>query len=298
MDLHKLRTFRAVVETRSFTGAGEKVLLSQGHVSGHIKDLEETYGVKLFDRRGRMVQLTGAGEILDRYAQRLFALAEEAERALDEFKGLLSGELVTGASTTPGTYLMPPLLGLFRERYPQIGLDLIIGNSREIQERVRAGDMELAVIGQVPALEGLDSRSLVDDEIILIASPQHPLASRPAIAPAELGEYEFILREEGSGTRQVVLDALQASGVKVRPMMELGSNPAVARAVTANLGLSFLSKFAVEAEMALGQIVALNVAGLKITRRFSLIWSSDHWLSPAARKFMELLEEKYGGSNL
>ena len=290
MDLHKLRTFRAVIETGSFTAAGEKVLLSQGHVSGHIKDLEQTYGVRLFDRRGRTVQLTEAGRILDRYAQRLFGLAQEVEHALDEYKGLLSGELVAGASTTPGTYLMPQVLGLFHERYPQIELDLVIGNSRQIQERVLAGEVEVAVIGQAPVFDVLDARPFVDDEIVPIASPRHPLARRQAIAPGELSEHEFIMREDGSSTRQTTLRALEASGVRVKRMMELGSNSAVVRAVAANLGISFLSKFAVETEVALGQVAILNVAGLKITRSFRVIWHSDHWLSPAARKFMEVIE--------
>lgn len=291
MDLHKLRTFRAVVETGSFTAAGERVLLSQSHVSGHIKALEEFYGVKLFDRQGRTVRLTEAGKILDRYGQRLFALVEETQHALDEYKGLLRGKLRIGASTTPGTYLMPQLMGPFHERYPEVALDLVVGNSRVIQERVAAGELEVAVIGQAPALEALDARPFVDDEIVLITSSAHPLVGRKSITPAALADQEFVLREEGSSTRQTALRALAEKGVRPTRVMELGSNSAVVRAVAANLGISFLSTFAVESEVKLGQVVVLKVAGLKIARKFNVIWRLDHWLSPAARKFMEVIEE-------
>lgn len=292
MDLHRLRTFRAVVEAGSFTAAGEKVLLSQSHVSGHIKALEDFYGVKLFDRQGRSVRLTEAGQILDRYCQRLFALTEEAAHALDEYKGLLRGKLRLGASTTPGTYLMPQLMGIFHERYPAVALDLAVGNSRVIQERVAAGELEVAVIGQAPAFEELDARPFVDDEIVLIASPRHPLAGRKSILLVALADQEFVLREEGSSTRQTALRALADKGVRLTRVMELGSNSAVVRAVAANLGISFLSAVAVEAEAALKRVVILKVAGLKITRQFNVIWRLEHWLSPAARKFMEVIEAR------
>lgn len=237
------------------------------------------------------MRLTEAGTILDRYCLRLFALTEEAEHALDEYKGLLRGKLRLGASTTPGTYLMPQLMGLYHERYPAVALDLAVGNSRVIQERVVAGELEVAVIGQSPAFEELDARPFVDDEIVLIASPRHPLAGRRSIPLGVLTDQEFVLREEGSSTRQTALRALADKGVRLTRVMELGSNSAVVRAVAANLGISFLSAFAVEAEAALKRVVTLKVAGLKITRQFNMIWRLDHWLSPAARKFMEVIEE-------
>jgi DNA-binding transcriptional LysR family regulator len=293
MDLHKLRTFQAVVETGSFTAAGEKVLLSQSHVSAQIKALEVHYGVQLFDRIGRSVRLTEAGTILARYCQHLLALAEEAGHALDEYKGIVRGTLMIGASTTPGTYLMPQLLGTFRERYPQVVLHLTIGNSHQTQERIINGELELAVIGQPPFSKELYAYPFVEDEIVAIVSPRHPFAKRRSIRLAELADQEFILREEGSSTRHAVLRALGDRNVQLARTMELGSSSAVVRAVGANLGVSFLSVFAVEAEVALRHVVKIKVDGLKITRRLYVIWRLKHWASPAMRAFLQLIDVQY-----
>ena len=289
MDLYKLRTFQMVLETGTFTAAGEKVLLSQSHVSAHIKALEEYYDVRLFDRLGRSVRVTEAGAILSRYCQRLFALIEETERAFDEYKGLMRGKLMIGASTTPGTYLMPQLLGTFHELYPQVVLNLRIGNSYQTQERIITGELEMAIIGQPPTLEELHANPFVEDEIVAIVSPHHRFANRRSIRFAELVEQEFILREEGSSTRQAILRALDDKGVKLTRTIELGSSSAVVRAVGANLGISLLSSFAVEAEVALGHVVILKMADLKIMRRFYVIWRINHWASPAMRAFLELI---------
>jgi len=285
IDLHSNNSVVVV------TDETDKVLLSQSHVSGHIKALEDFYAVRLFDRQGRAVRLTEAGRILDQYCQRLFALTVEIQHALDEYKGLLRGKLMAGASTTPGTYLMPRLLGLFHERHPQIELDLIIGNSHEIQERVRKGEIEVALIGQPPELEELAVRPVADDEIVVVVAPRHALAGRTSIPLARLAEEQLVLREEGSSTRQAALQAMAAKGLRPARLMELGSNSAVVQAVAANLGVGLVSRHAVQSEVALGQVVILKVTGLKIARRFNMIWRRDKHLSPAARRFLEVIDE-------
>lgn len=292
MNLHKLTVFREVVEHGGFTAAAEALLISQPLVSAHVKDLEGYYGVRLFDRTNRKVRLTEAGRILDSYARQILTTSSEAKNALDEYKGLRQGELVLGASTTPGAYLLPVILGDFHREFPGIKLDMLVHGSRQVGEWVAEGRVELGVIGQEPDLPGLESEPLADDELVVIAAPSHPLAHAERVTVEDLTTADFISREPGSGTRATADAAVRALGSELIPFMELGSISAIKGAVAAGLGVSMLSSCAVEEELRFGTLVAVAVSGLKARRTFHLIRRKGRWISPAALRLLEMLRER------
>lgn len=291
LDLHRLEIFFAVARQHSFTRAAEELYISQPAVSAQIKRLEEELGVELFRRGSREVELTPPGQVLFERTRAIFRLAREAEAEIEALKGLISGRLVIGASTTPGTYLLPPLLGEFKRRHPNLSLDLEIANSLNIAAMVEAGELELGVIGGDISSKKIDSEPLVDDELIAIAPPGHHLAGGHPISLKELAQEPAICREPGSGTQRNVLEAFAAAGAPCNPILELGSTCAVVQAVQAELGVAIVPARAVQAELALEQVVRIPLTGPPICRMFRVIYASGIRLSPAARAFRELLHE-------
>ena len=238
------------------------------------------------------MRLTEAGQILDSYARQILTTSSEAKNALDEYKGLLQGELVLGASTTPGAYLLPVILGDFHREFPGIKLDMLIHGSRQVGDWVAEGRVELGVIGQEPDLPGLESEPLADDELVLIAAPSHPLAHAERVTVEDLTAADFISREPGSGTRATADAAVRALGSELIPFMELGSISAIKRAVAAGLGVSMLSSCAVEEELRFGTLVAVAVHGLNARRTFQVIRRKGSWISPAAHRLLDMLRER------
>jgi len=288
LDFKKLQVFVAVAEQRNFSKAAEKCHLSQPTVSGHIKALEESLGVILFDRHTREVLPTKAGLLLYRYAKRLVRLAEDLEREIELFKTGGKGSLFLGGSTIPGQYILPALLGRFKRLYPQIEISLKIADTREIAHRVCDGELELGVVG-AKLLEGeLEFTPCFEDEIILIL-PQN--MSFPQEIPLEiLKDIPLIIRERGSGTWYSVKRELKRVGTpldRLNIVAEFGSTEAVKQAVKAGLGGAFISKRAVKEELENGQIREVHVEGLSIKRSFYLITPERRTLSPAARIFID-----------
>src|SRR5574337_1711373 len=178
MDLHVLELFCRIVESGSFSKAADAMYLTQPTVSGHMKKLEKNAGVRLLDRLGHRATPTKAGALLYPYAKRILALRQEAQQAIDEFKGGLKGELILGASSIPGGYLLPPLIGPFRASYPDISVVLKVSYSKEIIEAVIEGVYEVGAVGAQFDDGRLDYRTFAEDEMVLIVPPSHPWASR------------------------------------------------------------------------------------------------------------------------
>ena len=222
MTLRQFEVFLAVARARSFRRAAEALHLSQPALSQHVRELETELDARLFDRLGRAVHLTEAGRILGDHATRLFVTLSDARHAIAELQGLQRGTLAIGASTTPGIYVLPGVLGVFRKRYPVIEVTLQLGNSEQIHRLVRGGELDLGVIGDSgrrPAEASLAAR--VEDELVLVVGPAHAWARRRDIDPAELAGQPLLLREPGSATRQVTERTLAAAGVAYRPGMVL-----------------------------------------------------------------------------
>lgn len=290
MTIRQLEVFLAIAHAQSFSRAAERIQLSQPTLSEHMKELEEELGVPLFVRHSRSVSLTESGRVFEDYATRVVATLAAGRQAIAELGGLKRGSLVVGASTTPGTYVLPARIAKFRDEYPGITVALRIANSRAVEERVRDGEVDLAVIGG--HVLGPSERCVaagILDELQLIVPPNHPVKDA-SLSPARLARERLLIREEGSATRQATERALREAGVTFRPAMELDHTETIKRAVMAGLGVAFVSRYAVEDEVRSGRLRALPVQRMKIRRHFHVIHDERRPPSASARAFISFLE--------
>jgi DNA-binding transcriptional LysR family regulator len=222
------------------------------------------------------------------YAGRILALMDEAQRAMDELKGLGRGRLLVGATQTPGTYMLPPMLGRLKAAYPRLEIALRIDEPRKIHEMVLRQELDLAVAGWRIALPDLEAVSMAADEMVLIVAPSHRFAERPEVALAELAGEPFIMRERGSGSRELLEDALHRAGVYITPVLELDGVDAVKQAVAANLGVAVLSRCAVDLEVSAGRLRVVEVRDFSLTRTIWLIRHRERQLPRAAQAFIAM----------
>jgi DNA-binding transcriptional LysR family regulator len=293
MDLRRLEIFVKVAELGSFSRAAEALFLTQPTVSEHVRALEDALGVQLLDRLGRGATPTRAGTLLLGYARRMLALAREAAQAIEQFQGRVSGELTVGGSTIPGEYVVPELIGAFRSKYPDVRVSLLIGSSREVQTWVEEGRVEIGVVGVVPAARVLEGRPLMDDELVVVVGAEHPWAGRGTVSLDDLKVEPMILRERGSGSRQTFERALASVGLDLgdfRIVGEIASTQAIKQAVRAGVGISLISRRAVEDECRARLLACLGVRGLTVTRAFHLITHRDRTRSPLAQAFLAFIE--------
>lgn len=294
MNFERLRIFAEVARLGGFTRAAGALYLSQSNVSTQVGLLERELGTPLFRRMGRRVSLTEPGETLYRHARQIFALAGEAEDALRGLQALERGTLRVGGSMTPGVYILPSLLGRFRQRHPGLRLQLTIGNSAQVRGLVRQGELDVGIVGQpMPDERDLVQDAVLDDELLLVVPPGHAWAARDRIEPAALAETELIMREPGSGTRATIEAALSAQGHHVVAGMEIGSIEAIKLAVRAGLGVSILSCWAVGEELARGNLLAVRLAGIRIQRQFYILYPQVR-LAGAGGAFVRFLKEEAG----
>ena len=285
MDLRRLQVFAKVYECRSFSRAAEEVLLSQPTVSGHIKTLEQELGVPLFDRLGREILPTRVAELLYGHAINILERVEQASLDIDAFLSRFRGELKLGGSTIPGQYMMPGVMGRFKDLYPEVRMTLSIAGSSAMLERVLNGDLDLSVVGVQPADERLSSDPIWGDMVAMAALPDHPLAGGK-VKPADLTQYPLVMREPGSGTLMFVLDALKKAGIQPGQLQieaQMGSNEAVLQGVKAGLGIGFVSHRALKDDLETGRLVQLDMRELELERKFHLVYRTDRTHSPAAR---------------
>lgn len=274
IDLHRLEIFRKVGELKSFTQAAEVLLLSQPTVSEHIRSLEELVGTRLVDRLGREVRLTPAGEVLYHYAIRLLQLREEALQALSDLEGKLRGQLVVGASTIPGSYLLPQLIGAFKKEHPEIQVKVRIANTMGIGDAVLRGDLELGLVGSRWSEPRLEFAEIFLDTLVLAVYPEHPFARRREVTLAELAAQPFVAREPGSGTQMAVQRVFAAHGFhlgKLQIAAEMPNTEAVRQSIKAGIGIGILSQLAVAADIHYGTLAAVPVQGVTWERPIYLI---------------------------
>ncbi|MBI2369847.1 MAG: LysR family transcriptional regulator [Deltaproteobacteria bacterium] len=292
MDLRQIEVFCKVVELKSFSRAAEAVLLAQPTVSAHIKALEGELGCRLLDRLGKQAVPTRAGQLLHRYASQILALHGEAQKAIHHFLGKMIGELVIGASTIPGEYLLPGLLGRFKGLYPGIAVTLIIRDTARILTLAQEGQVEIGIVGARQRDEKLRFRRFLKDELILILPPGHRWAARREVALADLREEPFVIREKGSGSRAALQAALAQAGMRLPEMQiltEMGSTEALKQAVRAGLGVAFVSRRAVQEELSRGALVTVPVHGLRVLRDFYIATHAGRTRSPLAEAFLQFV---------
>lgn len=289
LNLHHLRLFAAVADERGFGRAAAVLRLSQPAISRAIAELERGVGVPLLDRSGKAVRLTDAGERLYARARELFGVERAAEQELSELRGLQGGVLRVAASTTIATYVLPKLLGQFRASHPGVRITVSSANTRSVAKMLLEWRVDIALAEGPVSNQRMDVRPWMEDELVLIASPTHRFARGRRAPLADLAAESFIVREPGSGTREVMRRALEAHGVKLGRTMRLGGTEAIKQGVAAGLGLAFVSKAAVGDQVALGTITVVPVPGLSIGRTFAELRLRGRAASPAAQAFAELL---------
>jgi aminoethylphosphonate catabolism LysR family transcriptional regulator len=271
MNLHQLRVFQAGARGGSFTRAARELSITQPAVTIHIRALERYYGVRLFDRGNRRVRLTDVGETLFEYAQRIFTLADEAEHALENAGELRAGRLRILGSLTVGAYYLPPVISRFKQRFPGIQVSLWVDNSQRVVERIASLREDVGFLSGPVHDERLLVRPFLEDELVLIVSPEHAWARRRTVSLHELEDQSLILREPGSATRALVEERLRQQGIRPRVGLELGSNEAIKRAVETGTGVGIVSGSIVRREAAAGLLRLLRFREKGLTRQFQII---------------------------
>lgn len=292
MDIHRLVVFCKVIELQSFTKAAEAVLLTQPTVSEHIRALEDSLGEKLIDRLGREILPTPAGKVLYQHAREIISLRDKTLQALERFKGNLSGTLHIGASTIPGTYILPRVVGTFKARYPAIQIILQISGSGQVVQKILDGSVEFGMIGAKWDEKRIVLEEVYSDEIVLVVYPGHPWEGRENVPLEELAGMPFVLRERTSGTRMVMSQALEAAGLplsRLNVVAEMGSTEAVRQSVKAKIGITLISRHAVEENVAMKTLIAVPIEGLRILRPFFVAQRKNRELSPLCAAFLEHL---------
>ncbi|AKX94695.1 HTH-type transcriptional regulator CysL [Moorella thermoacetica] len=289
---NQLLTFKAVAEQKSFSRAARVLHLTQPAISLHIQSLEEYFGTRLLDRNNRQVTLTEAGRVLYNYALELSRLYDEVKKALADISGKVKGNLVVGATLTIGEYFLPSIAGEFKRQYPDVEITLRIANTQEIICRTLDGELDLALIEGQAKHPNLIQEDLFQDELVLIIHPEHRWAGRREITPEELREEPLILREEGSGTRQITEAGLRKAGLELstlKVVMELGSTQAIKEAVEAGLGVAIISRLAIKKEIRYNLLREVRLQGIDFRRTFHIAYNRHKFRSAAAEAFLAFL---------
>ena len=293
VSVHQLRVFRTVVDQRSFTRAAACLHLSQPAVSHQLKALSDAVGAALLDPPGRRVQLTEVGSLLYAHAVTILGEFEAAGDALDDLYGLRRGVLRVAGDTTVGIYVLPDVVGAFKERHPAIDVRLAVANRARVSELLLGLEADFGVIGRLGARETshLEARPFLANELVALAARGHPLASEPRITIERLAAEPLIYREPGSGTRETTEEAFANAGCQARIAMELASNGAIKRAVARGLGVGVLSRYAVSLELRLGLLVELPVTGFPLRRQWHLVHVKGRRHGPVGDAFLAFLED-------
>ena len=284
----RLQVFHAVAKHLSFTKAAEALFMTQPAVTFQIRQLEEQFNARLFDRTHGRIALTAAGQMALDYAERILGLSAELDTRLKEVSGQLGGPLLIGASTTIAEFLLPQILGEFKARAPGVVPRLFVANSEAVQARIVERTLDLGFIEGDSHLPSLVTDVCCDDELQVVCAPGHPLAKLNSATPKSLTEHAYVSREPGSGTREVIDHYLQKAGVapdSMQVVMELGSPEAVKGLVATGLGFAIMSRATVAKETQLGQLVQIPLAP-RLHRHLSVVYAKERFRSRLVSDFV------------
>jgi len=296
LENFRLTVFRAVAAQRSFRRAAEQLYLTQPAVTQQIKALEEVVGLPLFDRSGREVTLTPAGTLLLRYAEQSNETLEQAAIELAALKGRLSGTLRIAASTTIAQYILPPVIASFLRLHPAVHVELDSSNTESVADAITTGRAALGLVEGPPHAGQLRAEPWLPDELVLIAPPSHEWAGPRAITLQQLAAAPLLMRERGSGTREVIETALEAAGLALRDLriaVELNSTEAILGCIESGAGVGFVSRNAVHRQIAANTLAIVNVKGLTIHRELSLLTPAGPEPTGPAAAMLDLLRQHH-----
>lgn len=283
----KLKLFCSVAETRSFSKTSRIVHLSQPAVSLQIQALEEFFETKLFDRSGGEINLTPAGEFLYPQAKHILDHYTDIEKEMRKISGAMKGGFTLGASTSIGNHVLPRVIIAFKKEHPKVKISMMVGNTKRIEELVKSGFIDFGLVAGECIGGKLKRETIMSDDLILIVSRDHPWAKKKVVSILDVLKEPFILREEGSGTRQIIEEYFAMNGISIHDMhiaMVLGSTASIKEAVEAGIGVSIVSKWAVQRELADGRLKLVTFREGTIQRDLSLIL-------PARKHFTHVMDE-------
>jgi DNA-binding transcriptional LysR family regulator len=294
VTIRQLQIFVAAAAHLSFARTSEQLHLTQAAVSLQIKQLEELAGLPLFERRGRRVFLTEAGEHLLRYAQQILDALKDADAAISALKGMRGGRIRVGVVST-AKYFAPGLVARFQQRYPGVRVSLSVNNREIVVRELERDEIDVAIMGQPPPRLETEAIAFADHPLVVIAPPAHPLAGARRIALATLATETFLVREPGSGTRSSMERLFAERGFEPKIGNVMPSNETIKQAVMAGMGLAFLSRHTIGLEVQAGRLVELDVVGLPLMRRWYVVRRARRFASTATSAFVEFVVESAPG---
>ena len=290
----RLQVFHAVAKHLSFTKAAEALFMTQPAVTFQIRQLEEHFNTRLFDRAHGRISLTPAGQLALDYAERILSQSSELDTRLKEMSGQVAGPLLIGASTTIAEFLLPQVLGEFKARYPAVVPRLFVANSEAVQGRIAERTLDLGFIEGDSHQPSLITDVCCDDELQVVCAPAHPLAKLKSVAPKALMEHAYVSREPGSGTREVIDNYLQKAGVppdSLQVVMELGSPEALKGLVATGLGFTIMSRAIAILEVRVGRLVQIPLSP-PLTRHLSVVYPKERFHSRLVNSFVEFAKQR------
>lgn len=288
LTLRQLKVFESVARHLNYTRAAQELFLTQPAVSMQVKQLEESLGVALFEQLGKRIHLTEAGREVLGYARTVTQQLDELEGILNHIKGLSGGRLRISVATT-ANYFIPTLLGTFSRRHPGVTISLDVTNRETLLQQLSENTVDLVIMGQPPAELDAEADAFMENPLVIVAPPDHPLAREKKIPLARLQEETFLVREPGSGTRIAMERFFAEREMHLKTGMEVGSNEAIKQSVQAGLGLGLLSRATIEQELTLKRLVVLDVADFPIMRHWYLVHRRGKRLSAVAEAFRQFM---------
>lgn len=290
MNISILQTFVIVAEKKNLSLAAQEIHITQPAISKQLSVLESHFDTTLVERKGRGVSLTPAGEVFYRHAREMLEMMNKAEREIRQISGEIAGRLVIWASTIPGHYILPPIIGAFKKEYPQVQLLLQIGDSKDAIRNLLEESAHLAAVGMLPNNKRIEGVNFFSDELLVIVPSDHPLAASKEVSIDQLAKEPLVWREIGSGTRSVVESFLVKGGLaanKLNIALELGSTGAIVTAVEAGAGISVVSRWAILKELALNKIKAIKIKDLPMQRDLFLVYPRRKNKNPTVDTFIK-----------
>lgn len=290
----RLRVFHAVAKHLSFTKAADALCMTQPSVTAQIKQLEEHFHIRLFDRTLGRISLTPAGVVALDYAERILGLSAELDQRLRDMSGKEAGPLLVGASTTIAEYLLPRVLGEFKAVHRAVVPRLFVGNSEQVQQRVAERTLDLGFIEGDSHMASLVTDICCEDELRVVCAPSHPLARSDIVPAAVLGEHAYVSREAGSGTREVIANYLQKCGLppdSLDVVMEASSPEALKGLVATGIGFSIMSRSTVSSELRNGSLVCVPLAP-PLLRNLSVVYPKERMQSKLVSAFLEFAKQE------
>lgn len=288
----RLEIFHAVARVRSFTKAAEILNLTQPAITFQIKNLEEEFSTRLFNRDQNRITLTETGKILFRYAEKILEEYAKAHDEIAKITDALSGEVRIGVASLLGKYLLPKLIGSFKQRYPHITIIMLVGDSAHLIQKIQEHTVDLIIVSEPFSLKNFVVKPFIDDEIVVIVNPEHKWANRKHIEIEDFLKEPFIAREYGSGLREVFKNFLSSKNINLKSLkivMTLGSSEALKSAVESGIGYSIISNMAVKREIELGLMKQVSVKDMNLKRRFFVVYSPQHYKKNVIYAFLNFI---------